>query len=368
MRVSVPRTKNLLLTVVTVQFLIVTVGVYIVLQRYDHINKLSHTTELHNLLQLDLSEGVGCEQDFNDIDNTRVPTVFVDTGHVRNPLEDFRRYPCVKGIPMFPAIKRSTEGKCVRTFCYLAKKNKTMKNCVPLRTSRGTTPICTYPVNKDIYVSGSIHSSGQWEGGRVKQLADLFITLPDLEFLDLGCNIGAYTVALAHQGVKVTAVDPMLENLELLSRSIKLGNLQQNVTLIWNAVSNKRQLITFRGPGDNVGGTHIHDANATNSRSYMARTILLDDLLPLFRGKHIVIKMDIESSEYFALLGGSRFFNEVTIVVLQIEMLINKNTIVDHLSSKGFHPFKDICRQHPLSLESIESWPGDIYFLKTTQF
>ena len=267
---------------------------------------------------------------------------------------------------MFPAIKRSTEGKCVRTFCYSAKKNKTMKNCVPLQTSRGTTPICEYPVNKDIYVSSGIHSSGQWEGERVKQLADLFITLSDLEFL--GCNIGAYTVALAHQGVKVTAVDPMLENLELLSRSLKLGNLQQNVTLIWNAVSNKHQLITFRGPGNNVGGTHIHDANATNSRSYMARTILLDDLLPLFRGKHIVIKMDIESSEYFALLGGSRFFDEVTVVVLQIEMVINKNKIVDHLSSKGFHPFKDICRQHPLYLESIESWPSDIYFLKTAQF
>ena len=199
----------MLLTVVTVQFLIITVMVYIVLQRFDHINKLSHTTEIRTTLQRVLSDGVGCEQDFNGIDNTRGITVLVVTGHVRNPLKDFRRYPCVKGIPMFPAIKRSTEGKCVRTFCYSAKKNKTMKNCVPLRTSRGTTPICTYPVNKDIYVSGSIHSSGQWEGSRVQQIADLFIKQPDLEFLDLGCNIGAYTVALAHQGVKVTAVDPM---------------------------------------------------------------------------------------------------------------------------------------------------------------
>ena len=75
-------------------------------------------------------------------------------------------------------------------------------------------------MEKDIHISGSIHRDGQWEGSRVKQLADLFIKQSDLEFLDLGCNIGAYTVALAHQGVKVTAVDPMLENLELLSRSL----------------------------------------------------------------------------------------------------------------------------------------------------
>ena len=352
----------MLLTVVTVQFLIIRVGVYIVSQRVVDIKQLSHTTEIRNPLQPDLSEGIECEQDFNDRDNTRGTTVLVDTGHVPNPLEDFRRYPCIKGIPMFPGIKRSTEGRCVRTFCFSKVKNRNTKNCVTLRTPQGTTPICTYPVEKDIHISGSIHRDGQWEGSRVKQLADLFIKQPDLEFLDLGCNIGAYTVALAHQGVKVTAVDPMLENLELLSRSLKLGNLQQNVTLIWNAVSNKRQLITFQGPGNNVGGTHIHDENATNSRSYMARTILLDDLLPLFRGKHIVIKMDIESSEYFALLGGSRFYDEVNVVVIQIEMLINKNKIVDHLSSRGFHPFKDICRQHPLYLASIESWPGDIYF------
>ena len=357
MRVSVPRTKNLLLTVVTVQFLIVTVGVYIVSQRVVDIKQLSYTTEIRTTLQPDLSNGVGCEQ--ADIDNTRVPTVFVDTGHVRVPLEDFRRYPCVKGIPMFPVVKRFTEGRCVHTFCYSEVKNKNTKNCITLRTPRGTTSICTYPVEKDIHISGSIHRESQWEGSRVKQLADLFIKQPNLEFLDLGCNIGAYTVALAHHGVKVTAVDPMLENLELLSRSLKLGNLQQNVTLVWNAVSNKRQLITFRGPGDNVGGTHIQDANETNSRSYMARTILLDDLLPLFRGKHIVIKMDIESSEYFALLGGSRFFEEVTVVVLQIEMLITKYgdhgiKIEDYLNSKGFHPFIDIYKRYPLNPKSIK--------------
>ena len=373
MRVSVPRTKNVLLTVVIVQFLIITVGVYIVSQRVVDIKQLSHTTGIRTTLQPDLSEGVGCEQDFNDINNARGTTVLVDTGHVPNPLEDFRRYPCIKGIPIFAAIKRSTEGRCVHSFCYSKVKNKTTKNCVTLRTPQGTTPICTYPVEKDIHISGSIHRDSQWEGSRVKQLADLFIKQPNLEFLDLGCNIGAYTVALAHQSVKVTAVDPTLENLELLSRSLKLGNLQQNVTLIWIAVSNKRQLITFRGPGDNVGGTHIQDANANNSRGYMARTMLLDDLLPLFRGKHIVIKMDIESSEYFALLGGSQFFEEVTVVVLQIEMLITKYgdhgiKIVDYLNLKGFYPFIDIDKRYQLYQKSIKSWPNDIYFAKTTQF
>ena len=83
--------------------------------------------------------------------------------------------------------------------------------------------------------------------------------------------------------------------------------------------------------------------------------------------------MDIESSEYFALLCGSRFFEEVTVVVLQIEMLITKYgdhgiKIVDYLNSKGFHPFIDIYKRYPLNPKSIKSWPNDIYFSKTTQF
>ena len=56
----------MLLTVVIIQFLIITVGVYIVSQRVVDIKQLSHTAEIRTTLQLDLSEGVGCEQDFND--------------------------------------------------------------------------------------------------------------------------------------------------------------------------------------------------------------------------------------------------------------------------------------------------------------
>ena len=300
-----------------------------------------------------------CEQELNDKDYTRANTI---------PIEDYRKYPCVHGIPMLPVAKWSTEGRCVRTFCYTESQNKTNKNCVQLRTFRGTTPICTYPVENDIYVSASIHVYGQWEGSLVNQLARFFASKPEHEFIDLGCNIGAYSLTLAHQGVKVTAVDPMLENLELLSRSLKLGKLQKNVTLIWNAVSNKRYPITFKTAENNVGGTHIQDANVKNSKHYMARTVLLDDLLPLFRGKQVVIKMDIEGHEYRALLGGNRFFNEVDIVALQIEFRFHAKgphgvKILDYFSSKGYHPFKDINKNYPFnSARSRKMAPRYLFF------
>ena len=403
MRLSVPATRRFFLTLTAVLFLTFTVGVYFVFhtktlqQRKVDINQLSQAYEIgkvvysvdrqttlqpnasdivQQMIHQSITKGVGaleepkvketlevpqgCQQSFTNADRTTVNTI---------PVDNFRRYPCVLGLPIFPRDKWPTEGKCVRTFCYSEGIYKTNKNCVSLRTFRGTTPICTYPVDKDIWVSGSIHRTGQWEGDLVYRQSVVFAARPELEFLDLGCNIGTYTLALAQQGVKVTAIDPMLENLELLSQSLKLGNLRENVTLIWNAVSNKRQLITFKDARNNVGGTQIQGANLTNSHGYMARTILLDDLIPLFRGKQIIIKMDIETTEYFALLGGKRFFDEVDVVVIQLEFAFHKTgpygmRILELLSSKGYSPFRDISIHYPLNHLALKTWPGDIYFIK----
>ena len=60
---------------------------------------------------------------------------------------------------------------------------------------------------------------------------------PDLLFLDIGCNIGTYTIAMAHLGRTVVAVDALIDNLQLLNKSLLLGNFQKYVTLNWNAVS-----------------------------------------------------------------------------------------------------------------------------------
>ena len=304
--------------------------------------------------------GKGCNLDYR---NTSLYLTNPD------PVSDFRKYPCVSGLPVFPENKWSTDGKCVRTFCY-TESGKSTEGCVPLRTLRGTTPICTYPKDKDIWVSASLQKHGQWEGDLVSNLANLLASQPDLEFLDLGCNIGTYTLSIAHQGTKVTAVDPMIENLELLSQSLKLGNLQQYVTLIWNAVSNQRVLVTFKADKNNVGGTRIQNVKQTNFQTYMARTITLDDLLPMFSGKRIVIKMDIEESEYNALLGAKRFLDEVDIVVIQMEFAFHKTgpdglKIVQFLSSRGFYPFRDINGRNHLYSSPFLTWPGDIYFMKS---
>ena len=291
---------------------------------------------------------------------------------ISSPLNNFRKYPCLTGLPLFPKEKWETDGKCVRTVNNTETGNATNKQCVPLKSLRGTTPICVYPAKSDIWVSGSIEKYGHWEGDLVARLAHLFKSHPGYEFLDIGCNIGAYSVSIAHQGTRVTAVDAMTQNLELLSHSLTLGKLHENVTLIWSAVSNEHNLVKFKPDKNNVGGTRIETfvfSPSIHSEVDLARAITLDDLLPLFKGKSIVIKMDIEETEYNALLGGPRFLDEVNIIAIQMEFMWHKKgqdgpKILEFLSSKGFRPYKDLSKNMHLSVSQMSTWPGDIYFMK----
>ena len=288
------------------------------------------------------------------------------------PFIDYVKYPCVKGVLAFPKKQWAEIGKCVRTINDTDLNIENRKNCVPLQTFKGSTIICTHPIEKDTFVSASVQRDGQWEGTLVFNIARLLQSKPDAEFLDIGCNIGTYTLAMAHQGTKVTAVDPLLTNLELLSKSLKLGHLRENVTLIWNVVSNEHALVALDSPYGNVGGTNIQDIShlsESNTASHFARTITLDDLVPLFKGKRLVIKMDIEGSEYNALLGGNLFFESVDIILVQLEFMMHKvgadgQNIANFLESKGLEPYLDLGKSMPLKSSDVSKWSNDVYFLK----
>ena len=288
------------------------------------------------------------------------------------PLGDYKTYPCVKGLPIFPQREWLRKGKCVRTISITDKNEIERENCVPLKTLNGTTPICTYPPEKDVYVSASLHKHGEWETSLVFNIARFMRSLSNVEFLDLGCCIGPYTLVIAHQGTKVTAVDPLLQNLKLLSYSARLGNLEEHVTLLWHAVSNEHALVSLGDAPGNIGGTYIQDIkllSESDMKRQLSRTITLDDLVPLFKGKTVVIKMDIEGSEYKALLGGNQFFNKVNVILIQMEFFRHRigpdgQNIADFLASKGLYPYLDLAKHMPLKSSDVSQWSNDVYFLK----
>lgn len=93
-------------------------------------------------------------------------------------------------------------------------------------TLTSTTPkfhICVYPNEEDIYISAALTSQGVWEPyiTRVLQLA--LTRFPEAVVIDVGANIGYYTLLTAAMGHQVVAVEPSQDNVRRLRRGAQLN-------------------------------------------------------------------------------------------------------------------------------------------------
>ena len=93
---------------------------------------------------------------------------------------------------------------------------------------------------------------------------------PKLQLVDLGANIGTYTLAVARAGRRVLAVEASAETLRRLSASIRLGNASEHVTLLHNAVSEGHERIKLGVDMTNRGDAFLLAANNCSGVSYSA--------------------------------------------------------------------------------------------------
>ena len=279
-------------------------------------------------------------------------------------LGNFVKYPC------HPRIPQASKYACVRIFNDTTTDVPSNLPCVSLRTMNGsTTPVCTYDLKVDKFVSKNLRSFGVYESHLVYKLEAILRDHPDMQFLDIGCNIGAYTLTMAHLGRNVVAVDALLDNLQLLNKSLALGNLQEHVTLIWNVLSDTHTTMTFVVPHENVAATQKVGKIYHPGPHFQVRSIMLNDLIPLLKDKRVVIKIDVEGHEYNVLNGGTQFFDTVDVRLIQMEWKWVKYDktgidIVNFLSYRGYKAFRDIDGKQSLEGRMISKWPEDIYFVK----
>jgi len=248
-------------------------------------------------------------------------------------------------------------------------KNK----CVLLRIpdSKLTTPICVYEKTEDVYISGSLLSSGTWERNIMIKIKQALGQDPHTVLLDLGCNIGVFTLMAAKLGHRVVSVDPLRKNLFLLSRSLEQGQLTANVTLLNNAVGDKVEQITLQETKGNVGGTFVNPASQSGAvdEDHTATAVTLDHLTPLLANETVVMKMDIETYEWNALKGGYNFFKNVNVKSIFMEWAWHKQTPVSAAGIIGFmqtFSFVPHANNAQLQFGKNTTWPWDIMWIKKT--
>ena len=88
-----------------------------------------------------------------------------------------------------------------------------------------------------------------WEPDLVTMVMEAMALHPEAVFLDLGSNLGAYTLPVASMRRRVVAVDMMRDNLAYIKTSLNKAGLDNNVEMIHNAIRSKEKSRNFRQTG-----------------------------------------------------------------------------------------------------------------------
>ncbi|KAJ8320263.1 hypothetical protein KUTeg_001850 [Tegillarca granosa] len=190
-------------------------------------------------------------------------------------------------------------------------------------------PIYVYPSNVDAIISNAVRKSGGYEIGYMTMIYDLMKKNPDATFVDIGANIGVFSLTAASAGNPVISVDCIKANVYRVCAAMKKANFMDRVTVVHNAVSDKHENVTLIRTKENVGGTFIKNYEPSLKTSYQTNetinTILLEEILEIAPLKSVILKIDAEGAEADILAGGENFFKKVFVKYLLLEVLFQRN-------------------------------------------
>jgi FkbM family methyltransferase len=155
---------------------------------------------------------------------------------------------------------------------------------------------------------------------RAQESVLLELVQPHSLVLDIGANMGLFSMLSAARGARVVAFEPSRLLAARFSGNLGLNRLP-NVLLVTEAVSNSRGTMPFyetRAGNCGVGRVFAFGHNKNPVPDYPVRTNTIDAYVARF-GMPALIKMDIEGAEWLALKGASETFKRPDAPDLLIE-------------------------------------------------
>ncbi|XP_076447040.1 uncharacterized protein LOC143284246 [Babylonia areolata] len=223
-------------------------------------------------------------------------------------------------------------------------------NCTLMKT-RPAYRLCVHPRHKDKFISGSVLSKGVYEPHIIKPLQRALRIHPKSTFIDIGANIGLFSLLAASMGHKVIAVEPAPQNVKKLIQSIQVNGFADKIHVLNNAVTKSHINVSLLVNSFNQGNTEVLEDK--NPDHQTIQTIVLDDLLHLIDTPTAIIKMDIEGYECQAMATSSELFHSVYVPYMEMEwryMYLKRKKVAsgcpaphmqqmtDNLVHLGYHP------------------------------
>ncbi|XP_005093824.1 uncharacterized protein LOC101853448 isoform X2 [Aplysia californica] len=206
-------------------------------------------------------------------------------------------------------------------------------------TTTKTTPafmICLYKPLEDKYISASLLSSGVWEPYITKALQKALDRRPEATLIDVGANVGYYSLLAASMGHRVIAIEPQSKNVRRLVGGASSSHWGDNILVLANALSDTPlRNVSLSDNSENQGGIRVIDCGAarspvpggamseedtpTRGQNCHIPTITLDDTARLVTTSTVILKLDIEGYECRALGVSSAFFSAFSVPYIFME-------------------------------------------------
>ena len=175
-------------------------------------------------------------------------------------------------------------------------------------------------------IDRSIAWFGIWEGEQLEDLARVCDTRKADFFFDIGANTGIYSLLLATKGLvpEVVAFEPDPGNYAHLLANLHVNKLTGKIRTFPLAVgAHAGDVDLMEAGGHNRGKSWIVHPDkppeeAPGVATHRVRQIRFDDEFTI-AGKTLVIKMDVEGSEFHALKGMERTLRDNQ-CYLQVEL------------------------------------------------
>lgn len=231
--------------------------------------------------------------------------------------------------------------------------HKTRAGLAPMRFS-----MFIYPPAQDVHVSGSIARTGLWEEHIIKPYFLPALETEGVIFVDVGANVGMYSLLAAQKGIKTFAFEALLQNVNLLCSSVNANpGFSEYLHLRHAAVSSRSGDKVSVGNQaaventHNVGGTSFRHGSGINT----ILTTTLDDAFSHQTNSLVVMKVDVEGMECAVFDGAHAFLHSNTFLMILMEWAQIKRKcgrrLAATLASMGLRP-----TDSSLSIEHADQW------------
>jgi FkbM family methyltransferase len=186
----------------------------------------------------------------------------------------------------------------------------------------------------------------------------------NLMVIDIGSNLGVYTLFASKLERDVLSVEPFEDKILRFRKAVKIQALEKRITLLNNLVYNKPGIVKRIGfTTDNYGNQIIQKKSDEKyqemENKFLVKSIVMDDLinfLPINPNTNkvyekAILKIDIEGFEAYAFQSASNLLKSIDIRFIFMEWTHVKkaknNTIeykylvemVELLKSNGYKPY-----------------------------